>query len=90
MGNYIVSIKHTKKSEPYITLWRPNNAGYCWFKGMAGTYDEIEDGYHRSDDSILISDTLADELFTEVVYEGKKHSAILNTKRNMLIIKSQR
>jgi hypothetical protein len=90
MKYYIVSVKHTKKSEPYITLWRQNDAGYCWFKDMAGTYDEIHNGYHRSVDSIPITEALADRLFTEVFYDGKKRMAILNTPTNMRIIKAQR
>lgn len=89
MKYYIASLKNTKKSEPYITLWRPNNAGYCWFKDMAGVYLEIEDGYHNSGDSVPISSEIADQLFTEVTYDGRKQLAILNTPRNITIIKAQ-
>ncbi len=89
MNYYIVSIKNTRKSEPYITLWRPNNAGYYWFKDMAGAYSEVEDGYHNSDDSVPITTEIAEQLFTEVTYEGKKQLAILNTETNLAIINAQ-
>jgi hypothetical protein len=26
---YIISLKHTQKHDKYITLWRPENCGYC-------------------------------------------------------------
>ncbi len=89
MKYYIISLKYTERSEPYITLWRPNDAGYCWFKDMAGIYTDIYEGYHRSGDSIPVAAAIVDQLFTEVTYEGKKRLAILNTKTNMAIIKEQ-
>ena len=47
MSYYIISLKHTFKEDKYITLWRPNNAGYCYAKDQAGMYDEIIEGYHN-------------------------------------------
>lgn len=89
MKQYIISLKRTKKEEPYITLWRPNDRGYCWFKDLAGVYTEIEEGYHHSEDSIPISEEIADQLFVEVTDGDTKRLAILNTKTNMAIIKAQ-
>lgn len=43
---YIISLKHTHRSDKFITLWRDNNAGYCYSKEQAGVYNEIKKGYH--------------------------------------------
>lgn len=89
MKNFIVSLRRTRKEEPYITLWLHNDRGYCWFKDMAGFYTEIKEGYHRSENSVPISEEIADQLFTEVNDCDTKRLAILNTKTNMAIIKAQ-
>jgi len=44
---FIISFKHTGRKNKYITLWRPNNAGYCYPIELAGQYNGYEDGYHR-------------------------------------------
>lgn len=46
---YVVSLKHTNKKDKYMTLWRPNNAGYCWPLELAGVYNGYEPGYHHHD-----------------------------------------
>lgn len=47
---FIVDVREGFKGNPYITLWRPRNAGYAYPLPWAGRYtrDEIEDrpGYH--------------------------------------------
>ena len=48
---YIVSLTHTMRHEKYVTLWRPNNSGYCYSKEMAGFYENPEYGYHDNDDN---------------------------------------
>lgn len=40
---YIVSLTHTMRHEKYVTLWRPNNSGYCYSKEMAGFYETPTD-----------------------------------------------
>jgi hypothetical protein len=35
---YIVSVKHTKREDKYITLWRPDDKGYCYRTEFAGKY----------------------------------------------------
>ena len=49
---YIVSLKHTLRDNQYITVWRPNNCGYCWALSWAGRYgrDNVMQrlGYYNS------------------------------------------
>lgn len=35
---YIVSVKHTLRNNKYITIWRPDDRGYCWALCNAGKY----------------------------------------------------
>ena len=44
---YIISLKHTHKEDKHITLWRPDNSGYCYAQDQAGQYAEIIEGYHN-------------------------------------------
>lgn len=79
---YIICLKHTNKKDAYLTLWRPNNGGYCWFKDNAGVYDGYEKGYHDSCNSIPVLKEKLDNLFTDVEYDGKKVKAVLNNPEN--------
>lgn len=69
---YIISLKHTSKQEKWITLWRPNNAGYCYAKKDAGIYQEIEDGYHNHEgDSLPVETHKLDGYFIPHEYLGE-------------------
>ncbi|MFC0667074.1 hypothetical protein ACFSKY_22745 [Azotobacter chroococcum] len=37
---YVVSLKHTKRRDRYITVWRPDDKGYCYPLPWAGFYPE--------------------------------------------------
>ena len=80
MAYLIISFVHTKKSDPYITLWRPNNAGYCFSKEMAGLYEKPEKGYHDSENGMSISEEDASNLFIFAPYDkgGEKKHLIPN------------
>jgi len=39
---FIVSLKHTPKSDKYITVWRPDARGYAWALSWAGRYSNDE------------------------------------------------
>lgn len=72
---YIISLKHTHKENIWITLWRPNNAGYCYSKQDAGVYQEIEDGYHNGEgDSLPVDKAILDEFFIPVDVIGNSCS----------------
>ena len=36
---FIVDIRPEWRKKKYVTLWRQNNAGYCWSVPWAGRYD---------------------------------------------------
>lgn len=76
--SYIISLTHTNKRDKYITLWRPNNAGYCFSKEMAGIYPEPEKGYHDSADNMPIEESMADALFLWLPYDGVPKQMIPN------------
>lgn len=66
---YIISLTHTVKSDSYITLWRPKNAGYCYTQEMAGLYQNPEKGYHDSDSNMPISEDKFNKIAIEFEYE---------------------
>jgi hypothetical protein len=53
---HVVSLKHTNKKDNYVTLWRPDNKGYCYMVEAAGVYGEADliPGYHDGDDNVPI------------------------------------
>ncbi|MCB1905943.1 MAG: hypothetical protein KDH15_01120 [Rhodocyclaceae bacterium] len=38
MDCYIVNLSHTQRRDLYITIWRPDDRGYCWALSRAGKY----------------------------------------------------
>lgn len=54
MKKVIVSLKHTKAGDEYLTLWRGNNSGYTIYLPAAGKYESIEPGYHDSESSLPV------------------------------------
>lgn len=83
---YIISLHHTNPKEKYLTLWRPNNAGYCYSKEMAGTYENPEIGYHDSDINMPLPVQQADTLFQETMYDGQLKNMIPNTKETWKVL----
>jgi len=77
---FIISLTHTNKGDKYITLWRPNNAGYCYSKESAGRYETPQKDYHDSETNMPISEEVADELFIYAKYDfnGEKLHLIPN------------
>lgn len=77
---YIISLAHTFKQDKFITLWRPNNAGYCYSKESAGLYEVPEKGYHDSDSNMPIVDSEAEKLFQLLPYDREEKYMIPNIK----------
>ena len=38
MNYYVISLNHTRRSDRYITLWRPDDKGYAYPTPWAGRY----------------------------------------------------
>lgn len=75
---FIISLCHTMKHEHWVTLWRPNNAGYCYGKAAAGRYTKIEEGYHNSEGNMPIKIEEAEKLFQTAMYDGAEREMIPN------------
>lgn len=78
---YIISLKHTWKRDKWITLWRPDDAGYTYYKESAGQYENPKKGYHDSDSAVPVKIEIADKLFKEDP-DRRGQFAIRNTKAN--------
>ena len=81
---YIISLKHTNKEDNYITLWRPDNSGYCYRQDHAGKYKEIIDGYHNGEgDSLPIEVEKLDGFFinSDIVSKNQVKRCIPNCKQ---------
>lgn len=48
MDCYIVNLSHTLREHLYITIWRPDNKGYCWALSRAGKYQRDHVMQHLS------------------------------------------
>lgn len=93
----ILSLKHTKKEDDSITLWRSNNQGYTYYLEASGQYEQIINDYHNSEGNLPINQTTLNKLdktqtlndFGEPVtfiHNSKKNHSILNinfVKRNL-------
>lgn len=80
---YVVSLSNTDKTEAFITLWRPDNSGYCFSKEHAGIYPTPQKGYHDSDTNMPISDAQADRLWVQVRHDGNVQHRIRNDAKTL-------
>lgn len=79
---YVLSLKHTKRRDKAITLWRPDDCGYCWTLERAGLYEESKVlehlGYYNSGcTNVAIPTKLVRELCCEVEYDTKEFGTCL-------------
>lgn len=90
MGNLvIVSTKHTKRSDKFITLWGVNNCGYCFRFDQAGRYSESlvgekRDYYNNGHSTLAVMEESLARLWAESP-PGLDHEGglvIENTKEN--------
>lgn len=76
----ILSLKRTHKNDPWLTLWRTNSSGYCWFKEWAGLYDSKSAHKNLDEENEKIIDTnFVNEFWEEIVYNGEKRLVLPNT-----------
>lgn len=77
---YVICLKHTNKSDPFLTLWRPDNKGYCQSLQLAGLYFNPEKGYHDSDDNMPVPTEIIERMATTVMYDGELKSFVPNNR----------
>lgn len=95
---YLVSVKHTKQCDKYVTLWRPSNAGYCNRLHSAGMYNrseiEAKPNYYNNGEMTIAVDVHACERIAVPVEPGwfdDDHGiAIENTAENWATINANR
>lgn len=76
----IISLKHTKKTDEYMTLWRPDNKGYCYALENAGLYEKLLKDYHDTENDMPITEDRAVRMSAQVSYEsGELVRVIYNT-----------
>ena len=81
---YIVSLKHTQKEDKYVTLWRPDNSGYCYAQDQAGQYETIIEGYHNGEcNSLPFEVNYLDGFFinSEIISKNQVKKCIPNCKQ---------
>ena len=67
---YVISVKHTQRTDPYITLWAANNCGYRQRTNTAGKYPEsvirahLAGYYNTGDRDIAVPCEIVDGLAT--------------------------
>lgn len=76
---YYISTKWTGVNDGFITLWRNNSNGYCWYKAWSGVYNELTEGYGI----VPVEKSLVDKLWTSVEYDGTTREALLNHDENL-------
>jgi hypothetical protein len=64
---YVVSVHHTKRDDPYLLLWNPDDKGYCHRIEIAGRYPQSHiaahlDYYHNGDRSIAVKCEVIDAM----------------------------
>lgn len=82
----ILSLKHTNKKDKYITLWRPDNKGYCWMIDAAGRYKGYQKGYHDSPENIPVPLSMIP--FEFIVEDSDGRDCIKNCKASVKYFES--
>lgn len=76
---YYISYKWTHPEDAFITFWRENNCGYCWYKDWAGVYERICYGDEYGS-SITVFKSEVDKLWMDVDFDGAPRKILPNTK----------
>lgn len=84
--NFIISTKHTRLTDRFITFWRPNNCGYTQAIQSAGEYPNPEDGYHISDNAFPVSIRAINSLSIIDDFDGVRCQVLPNKKETWLAL----
>lgn len=65
--HYVVSVCHTLRRHKYLTIWRPEDKGYCWPTVWAGRYDRAHvmahlDYYNSGCSNVAVPCSVLDKL----------------------------
>ena len=93
---YIISTKWTHRNDAFITLWRPDNNGYCWYQAWAGKYDIASwskvdrEHYDNCHSTIAIDCEIIDNLFVTVKFDNRIEKILPNTDEVLEILNIDR
>lgn len=90
---YVVSVVHTQRENRYITVWRPDNAGYAWPLSWAGRYPQasiLESlAYYHQGENVAVPCNLLDSIAVAPLpgtVDNDAGPVVLNTKSNWALI----
>ncbi len=76
---YLISTKWTGYQDGFLTLWRDNSRGYCWYKQWAGLYNEEEAKAHQCEDVVPIKQDVVDNLWHTIFFDKEDRQVLINT-----------
>ncbi|MEK6419982.1 MAG: hypothetical protein V4801_10275 [Burkholderia gladioli] len=87
---YVISVKHTLREHKYVTLWRPDDSGYCYRTARAGRYAPAvvrkHLGYYNTGADIAVPCRVVDAMTVDTTpadqLDGADGPALLNTRAN--------
>lgn len=81
---YILTFRYTHKKDIWLSFWRPDNVGYCWYKDWAGIYLRYDtEDFIRENTMYFIKAEIVDALWEPVFYENKIQYVIFNSLKNI-------
>lgn len=91
---YVISEKHTRRDNRYITLWGPDDKGYRFRASSAGRYAEAQVrehlGYYNGGCNLAVPCDVLDPLMVMTTpadqFDGPDGPALLNTRENWKVI----
>lgn len=91
----LFSVKHTHQGDDYLTFWRHNNSGYCYFREWSGIYTASDNlfasqtvyktgkGLKRDDSKVMVPTSILEPLWRQVEYDGVLRWVIPLTRYNV-------
>ncbi|MEM5371324.1 hypothetical protein V4C53_35565 [Paraburkholderia azotifigens] len=91
---YVISEKHTRRDHRYVTLWCPDDKGYCFRTTKAGRYPEARVrealGYYNAGSNVAVPCDVLDPLMVMTtpadMLDGEDGPALLNTRDSWKVI----
>jgi len=83
---YVISLKHTSKTDRFLLLWRENNAGYTYGTNSAGRYEKVVPDYHDSEGNLPLK-IIDESIMLDYGMTDEHEIGILNTEHNRNLLK---